>query len=126
MPSSSAPSRRILRRAIRTRCQAVEADEFRLLGQRVLDLSPFGMMVAADDGASVGDDVLVSFEAPSGEWFDAEAKVARVVEGWRPGDPGYCLGLRFTKIDLATRMSLGEELVGWPPPVPTRALRELS
>jgi len=117
-------SRRILRRAVHTSCQAVQADEFRLLGNKVLDLSPFGMMVAADDGAKVGDEVFVSFQAPgSGDWFDAEAKVARVIEGWRPGDPGYCLGLRFTKIDLETRLSLGEQLVGWPPPVPTRALR---
>jgi len=117
-------TRRILRRAVRTSCHAVQSDEFRLLGERVLDLSPFGMMIAADDGATVGDEVLVSFQAPGGDdWFDAEATVARVIEGWRPGDPGYCLGLRFTKIDLETRLSLGQKLEGWPPPVPLRALR---
>jgi len=120
-------TRRILRRAVRTSCQAVQADQFRLLGERVLDLSPYGMMIAADDGAEIGDEVLVSFQAPGGDaWFDAEAKVARVIEGWRPGDPGYCLGLRFTNIALETRMALKEKLRGWPPPVPARALRALA
>ncbi|NOY92738.1 MAG: PilZ domain-containing protein [Deltaproteobacteria bacterium] len=117
-------TRRILRRAVRTSCQAVETDEFRLLGERVLDLSPHGMMIAADDGAKVGDEVIVSFQAPGSDaWFDAEAEVARVIEGWRPGDPGYCLGLRFTKIALEARLALTDKLRGWPPPVPSRALR---
>lgn len=115
--------RRILRRAVRTRCQAVGLDGFRLLGQRVLDLSPLGMMVAADAEATSGESVLVSFEVPGGRWLDAEATVARVIEGWRPFDPGYAIGLRFTDISLEARMTLRDRLQGLPPPVPTRALR---
>ena len=58
-------------------------------------------------------------------WYDAEAEVARIIEGWREGDPGYALGLRFTHIDLSTRLVLAERLVGTPPPVPQRAVRYL-
>ncbi len=116
--------RRALRRAVRTRCQAVSADDFRLLGQRVLDLSPRGMLVAADTGVEVGEEVLVSFRAPNGgPWLDAEAEVARLVEGWRPWDPGYCIGLRFTRLDAPSRGELLVRLAGLPPPIPSRPLR---
>ena len=123
---SAAPRRRrrILRRALRGRCQAVGIDGFRLLGDKVLDLSPLGMMVAADAEAVQGEEVIVSFQMPhTGQWFDAQAEVARVIEGWRPNDPGYAIGLRFTDIDLDSRMELREQLKGLPPPVPARQLR---
>lgn len=128
MPSFFARRRRrIARRDRRTRCQAVSAQDFRLLGERVIDISPLGLLVAADDGADVGDEVIVSFRAPGGsEWLDAEAEVVRIVEGWRPGDPGYCIGLRFTSIDLETRMLLRERLQGVPPPVPQRPLPQVA
>lgn len=117
--------RRILRRALRGRCEAVALDGFRRLGEKVLDVSPHGMLLAADDAAEVGDTVIVTFQLGADEetWFDAEAEVARVIEGWREGDPGYALGLRFTQIDLSTRLVLADRLVGTPPPVPQRAVR---
>ncbi len=116
--------RKILRRALRTRCQAVAMDGFRLIGDRVLDLSPHGMLVAADAEIAAGEEMVVSFQMPeTGEWIDAEAKVARVIEGWRPFDPGYAMGLQFTQIDLDARLKLREQLQGVPPPVPTRSLR---
>jgi PilZ domain len=117
--------RRAVRRAIRTRCHAVELGDFHLIGERVLDLSPRGMLVACDDQAKVGDDVMVSFRAPGsdGLWLDAEAVVARVIEGLRPGDPGYCMGLDFTYFEKSARDELLTRLVGFPPPVPQRRLR---
>lgn len=124
MTSFHQPSRRVVRRAVRTACSAVATTDFRFLGERVLDLSPYGMMLAADDGAELGAPVIVSFQAPgSDRWFDAAASVARVVEGFRPWDPGYCLGLRFTRIPLESRITIGEHLRGLPPPVPARPLR---
>ena len=54
------------------------------------------------------------------EKIDAEAEVARVLEGWREGDPGYSAGLRFTGLDRAARSELVVALAGLPPPVPTR------
>lgn len=131
MKPSSPPSprsmirRRVVRRALRGRCEAVGLDGFRRIGERLLDVSPHGMMLAADEEVRIGESVIVTFQV--GEdfdvWFDAEAEVARVIEGWREGDPGYAVGLRFTHIDLATRLVLAERLVGHPPPVPQRALR---
>ena len=116
--------RRTLRHAARGRCQAVGLEGFRLLGERILDLSPMGMMVAADSEAAAGEDVMVSFKVPGTDrWVDAEARIARVIEGWRPFDPGYAIGLQFTTIDLATRLMIRESLQGTPPPVPTRRLR---
>ncbi len=114
--------RRIVRRGIRGRCQAVALDGFRLLGEQILDVSPFGLLVAADAESKLGETVVVSFQA-RGRWYDAVAEVARVVEGWRPWDPGYAIGLRFTQISLADRLELRKRLRGVPPPVPRRALR---
>ena len=116
--------RRSLRRAVRTRCQAVAIDGFRLLGVRVLDLSTRGMLLAADTGAELGEEVVLSFESPQGgPWLDAVAEVTRVIEGWRPWDPGYAVGLRFTRFDSDSRGELLTRLAGLPPPVPTRPLR---
>jgi hypothetical protein len=118
------PERRICRRAVRTVCHAVALDDFRLLGERVLDMSPFGLLIACDDGVNVGEGVIVTFRVPGClHWFDAEGKVARVVEGYREGDPGYCAGIRFTRIDLESRFLLRYYLRGLPPPVPARPLR---
>ena len=114
--------RKILRRAKRARCHAVGVDGFRHLGDKVLDISPFGLLVAADDEVFVGEDVIVTFQL-DGKWFDADGKVSRVIEGYREGDPGYAFGIEFTCISLNDRIDIGERLVGVPPPVPQRLVR---
>ncbi len=132
---STAPRRKIVRRALRgkCRCLAIRTQDFRLIGERVLDVSPFGMMIACDEEAQVGEEVVVAFEldgqrpgGPESEWYDAIGEVARVIEGYRDGDQGYCIGLKFTEIPLATRMALRKRLVGVPPPVPSRPLRIMA
>ncbi|HKU39255.1 MAG TPA: PilZ domain-containing protein [Polyangiales bacterium] len=117
--------RRAVRRAVRTQCQAVERGEFRLFGERVLDLSPRGMLVSCDQPTRVGDDVVVSFKAPgAGElWLEAEAIVARLVHGQRIGDRGVCAGLDFTYFEKPARHELLARLAGLPPPIPQRRLR---
>jgi hypothetical protein len=118
--------RRSVRRAVHARCQAVALDGFRLVGERILDMSPRGLLVACDDRVDVGEEVVVSFRAPGGgPWIDAEAEIARVVYGFRPEDRGYGAGLRFTKLDATDRGELLVRLAGCPPPVPRRALRPL-
>jgi hypothetical protein len=120
-----AAERRAMRRAVRTQCQVVDSAEFRLLGHRVFDLSPRGMLVACDRNTRVGDDVLVSFRAPGLEelWFDAEAVVARVIGGQRWSDAGYGAGLEFSYFEKSARHELLTRLAGFPPPVPRRRLR---
>jgi hypothetical protein len=117
--------RRAVRRAVRTECQAVQLREFRLFGERVLDLSPIGMLVKCERTTAIGDDVIVSFRAPGAGalWLEAEAEVARVVRGYRAADRGYCAALRFTYFEKSARDELLTRLAGHPPPIPQRRLR---
>jgi len=112
--------RRSLRRAVGARCWALRLRGFALVGERLLDLSPRGALLACDDSVRPGDRLVLRFRAPNeGPLLDVEAEVARVVGGWRAGDPGYCAGLRFD-IDAASRGELLVRLAGTPPPVPQR------
>ena len=116
--------RRSTRRFVDLPCQAVAEEGFRLLGERVLDLSPEGMQVESRAQVRVGESVLVSFRAPHGDdWMDAEAEVARVVRGQRGTDKGRSIGLRFTHQNLFDRVMLRERLKNIAPPVPARQLR---
>lgn len=113
--------RRTLRRAFSTDCQAVRLTGFRLVGERILDLSPRGALLACDDLVEPGDEVILSFRTPRrGPYVDVVGEVRRVIEGWRDGDPGFCAGLRFTDIDRAAQGELLVRLAGFPPPVPRR------
>ncbi|MEM9193004.1 MAG: PilZ domain-containing protein [Myxococcota bacterium] len=115
--------RRALRRTLDLPCQAVELQSFRLLGRRLFDASPRGVLVACDDRVEPGEPVIVSFALAKDRYIDAEAEVARVVEGFRPHDRGYCAGLRFTHLERASRHELLVQLAGRPPVVPRRRPR---
>lgn len=110
-----APVRRFTRHVVRAHGEAVTTRDFRLLGRLVLDASAEGCLLACDDGVTIGDDVILTFRVPgSSEWFDAEARVARIVEGNRYGDPGYCAGLVYTRFDRRERLALGVDLRSFP------------
>jgi hypothetical protein len=85
------------------------------------------MLVASDAPVELGERVIVSFRAPGSDqlWMDAEAELARVIQGYRPDDPGYCIGLDFTYFERSSREELLTRLAGVPPPVPSRRLRTL-
>jgi len=116
--------RRALRRAFKTRCETVSWAGFELIGDTSLDVSPRGVLLACDAPVALGERVIVSLRAPGREayWFDAEAEVARIVQGYRHNDPGYCAGLRFTYLERRDRHELLTRLAGLPPPVPRRRL----
>jgi hypothetical protein len=118
-------TRRALRRAVRTSCQAVGLHDFDLVGERVLDLSPRGMLLASDRPMELGEELLVSFRAPGHEvlWLDAEAHVARIVQGYRLGDPGYAVGLELSYLERSAQKELLVRLAGHPPPIPQRRPR---
>jgi hypothetical protein len=119
-----AQQRRIVRRAIRVECQVVREHDFKLLGSRAVDLSPMGMQVMAQERVLTGEPVIVSFRLPmSSWWFDAEATVARVVHGRRPGDVGRCFGLSFETLEEDVSAFLRRALRGVPPPLPMREPR---
>ena len=116
--------RRAMRRAFSTSCQAVRLQGFRLIGERILELSVRGALLACDRRVHPGERVIVSFRAPSGgPYVDAVGEVARVIEGFRFGDPGYCAGIEFTELETRSRHELLVRLAGVPPPVPQRARR---
>src|SRR5580700_5233114 len=96
-----AQERRALRRSIHVDCQVVRERDFRLIGSRGVDLSPAGMLVMAQEPVLTGEPVIVAFRLPrSAYWFDAEATIARVVHGRRPGDVGRCLAIEFDELDV--------------------------
>jgi hypothetical protein len=117
--------RRTVRRAVTTPCWAVSLGDCRPLGDNILDLSIRGALLACDDRVEPGENVFLSFKAPgSGNlWLNAEAEIARVVNGWRPTDAGYCAGLRMIYLESGARGELGRRLRGLPPPVPARRIR---
>lgn len=97
------------------RGQAVALDGFRLIGDRILDASAEGVLLACDDRVALGESVILSFPVPNSDLvFDAEAEVVRVIRGERDGDPGYCAGLRFVDFDRRDRLALGLDLRALP------------
>lgn len=118
--SRATVQRRAVRRAAPTRCQVVELNEFSLLSEQVLDLSARGMLVACTRKPQVGDALQVSFRAPGPNvlWFDAEARIARVVAGQRWCDDGLAAGIEFTYFEKSCRHELMRRLVGFPLPLP--------
>lgn len=120
-----ASQRETVRRAVGTVCQAVVEEGFSLIGERALDLSLDGMLLASDREPEVGTDVIVAFRAPgTGIWLDAEATVVRIVRGRRRSDPARGIGLRFRRLDSVSRAILDGSLAGRPPPVPARLVRK--
>jgi hypothetical protein len=107
---STSPVRKTTRYVVKARGQAVD-DDFRLIGERVLDASATGCLLACDRRVERGQTLLLSFQVPSsGLWFDVEAEVVRVVQGKREGDPGYCAGLAFRGFERDARLALGVDL----------------
>jgi hypothetical protein len=119
-----AQQRRIMRRSLRVDCQVVRERDFKLIGSRGVDLSPMGMLVMAQEPVLTGEPVVVAFRLPmSSWWFDAEATVARVVHGRRPGDLGRCFGVSFDTLEPDVQVYLRRALHGVPPPLPSREPR---
>jgi hypothetical protein len=108
-PSQSiARNRRIeLRRSARLGCRVRRVDDWSLIGDRTLDLSPRGMLLLSDEQIDPGTDLVVSFQATELPiWFDTMATMVRVVEGRRPGDTGRALGIHFETLPAVSRLIL--------------------
>jgi len=102
-----AQRRREIRRAVRLGCRVVRRKDWRLLGDRTVDLSPAGMLVLSDERIEEDAELLVSFQATELPiWFDTRGTVTRVVDGRRPGDRGRALGVRFDALPAVSRLIL--------------------
>lgn len=112
------------RHQARVQCQVVRESDFRLLGTQTVDLSVDGMLVLSETPVTLGDNVIIAFQAtPFGLWFDAEGIVTRIVQGRRPGDVGRAIGVHFHSLSHLSRLILRGHLRRVPPPLPARATR---
>jgi hypothetical protein len=99
--------RREVRRMVRIGCHARRMEDWRLVGDRVVDLSPEGMLLLSDERVEEGTTLVVSFQATELPiWFDTCATVARIIQGRRPGDTGRALGVRFETLPAVQRLIL--------------------
>jgi hypothetical protein len=84
---------------VKRSCQVVEEQRFKLIADRIENLSSWGMRVGPADPVLTGQTLLVSFQIPGYDvWVDTEAVVTRVIHGRRPGEYARSLGLEFTDL----------------------------
>jgi hypothetical protein len=115
--------RREIRKTIGLGCRARRVDDWRLVGDRTVDLSPQGMLLLSDERIAEGTGIVVSFQTTELPlWFDTCAVVARVVEGRRPGDHGRALGIHFESLPPVSRLLLRGYLSKMPPAPAAREL----
>lgn len=118
---------RLPRHTLRIPCQVVRERDFRLVADRVENASLTGLEVSPAEPVLTGEQLIVSFQLPQdGTWVDAEARVARVVHGRRPGETQRCLGLVFEKVDDAAHLALARELLRSPLAPPGRSVHQRS
>jgi len=109
-------SGRPVRYSVRGACQVVLERDFSLVADRVLNLSTWGMLVGPADPVLTGERVLVSFELPSDlGWFDACARVTRVIHGRRARETTRQLGLEFEDLRPYDRYRLRQACMSTPP-----------
>jgi hypothetical protein len=112
--------RRALRHAVHISCQVVRERDFRLVGDRIVDLSTSGMLVTPADPVLTGERIIASFRLPNSTyWIDVEGTVARVAHGRRPSEHTRAIALAFDGLPGLTELvlSMGLQLA---PPVPPR------
>lgn len=121
MRCPSQPFRRTSRHSVKIECQVVRERDFRLIADRVMDLSTGGALVGPADPVLTGERILVSFRIPrSSLWVDTEATVTRVIHGRRPGEFSRCLAINFESLETLPRFML-EEALRVVPPAPPRS-----
>jgi hypothetical protein len=97
----------------------VRERDFQLVADRIVNLSETGLVVSPADPALTGERLIVSFQIPhSGYWVDAEAIVARVVHGRRPGEHTRGLALELENVEEIPKLLLGRALQRCPPSPP--------
>jgi hypothetical protein len=108
-----------LRRTVETRCEVVRARDYSLVGTKIVDLSTRGMLLQTDAPVMTGEELLVLFRGPSGDWYDCDATVARVLHGRRRRDERRAIGIAFEPLDPWRDILLCDSLKD--APVATRA-----
>jgi PilZ domain len=98
---------RSVRHTVDIPCQIVRERDFRLVGDRIVNLSNTGMLVTPADPVLTGERLIASFRVPgSNYWIDVEATVSRVVHGRRPGEHSRAIALEFDGLDALSKLVL--------------------
>jgi hypothetical protein len=88
----------------------VRARDYSLVGTRVVDLSTKGLLLESDAPVLTGEELLVLFKTPAGDWYDCDATVARVLHGRRRSDDVRGIGIAFEPLDPWREILLCESL----------------
>jgi hypothetical protein len=99
-----------LRRSVQPRCEVVRARDYTCIGTQVIDLSAKGLLLESDAPVLTGEELLVLFRTPRGDWYDCDAKVARVLHGRRRWDDLCGIGIAFEGLDPWREILLCESL----------------
>ncbi len=115
MRTDKAMKKRPTRHTVKSSCQVVRERDFRLVADRVENLSTWGMLVSPAEPVMTGERVFVSFRVPGTTyWIDAQATVTRVIHGRRPTEHARMLGLEFDALGAYDRFRLRRSLVARP------------
>jgi hypothetical protein len=109
------------RHTVHIPCQVVRERDFRLVADRITNLSQTGMVVTPADPVLTGERLIASFRLPkSGAWIDVEATVTRVAHGRRSGEHTRSFALKFDELSLRSQKMLEHTLRKTPasPPCP--------
>jgi hypothetical protein len=113
------------RHLLRLPCQVVRERDFRLIADRLDNLSLTGLSVSPAEPVLTGERLIVSFRLPHEQvWVDAEVRVTRVNHGRRPGEDVRSLGLAFERVDESTQRAIARELGRTPVAPPGRSIRD--
>lgn len=111
--------RRPARHTVRICCQVVREHDFRLVADRVENLSTWGMLVSPAEPVLTGERVFISFQIPGTPHFiDTMGTVTRVVHGRRPAEFQRMLGIEFEALTPFDRFRLKAALRQRPPAPP--------
>jgi hypothetical protein len=111
--------RQTCRHAVQIPCQVVREEDFRLISNRILNLSMSGVVVATAERVLLGEQLIVSFRLPNSTfWLDTEATVRRVSRARRYGERTPMLALEFEPLPGLSRLILMNALAGAPPAPP--------
>lgn len=109
-------SRRPQRYLVKIPCQVVREKDFRLVADRIENLSTWGLLASPADPVLTGEKVIVSFQLPgSSHYVDATGTVTRVVHGRRPTETRRMLGIEFDDLSPYDRFRLRQAISQRPP-----------
>ena len=118
---------RFPRHTLRVAAQVVRLRDFRLVADRVENLSLGGLLVGPSEQVELGESLLVSFKLPESDyWIDVDATVCRVIHGRRPTDRARSFGAYFRGLSTEHILAIRRQLAVSPPAAPAPRLGRRS